>query len=161
MKTCSICKIEKPLGDYYARQTKCKPCQIQYQKQWVNTNTDKVNSWREKNKDTIKIYGKEYATQNAKILDQKHKEWKHKSKGVYGMFEGGKCLYVGESNQINKRFTNHKHYIKHPDNKNGHPELYYSLQQHNHIIFGILEECENHKDRERYFIDMYNPVYNT
>ena len=25
----------------------------------------------------------------------------------------------------------------------------------------IIELTENHKEREKYFIDMYNPVYNT
>tara|TARA_R110002153_G_scaffold15392_7_gene54928 strand:- start:154 stop:546 length:393 start_codon:yes stop_codon:yes gene_type:complete len=98
-----------------------------------------------------------------KIRSKKHTNtWKYKVKGVYGIFSGQSCLYVGESKQVNNRFTRHKHYIKNPEAKTrGNKELYYQLQKHNNLEFRILEETLNHKAQERIWIDYLNPLYNT
>ena len=80
--------------------------------------------------------------------------------GVYGIFENGECLYVGESIQPYKRLNNHKSAITNINPTNYHKHLYEQLSQHTHLILGIIEETGNHKEREGYWINKLNPKYN-
>ena len=142
MKTCSKCKIEKPVSlEYFSKHKLTK---------------DGFDSWCKKCR-----------TKKNKINNSKYKhlrttnhmrEYISKGKGVYGLFENGKCLYVGQSRGINGRWKNHRYLIKHPD-KTSVP-LYQHLSKHNHIVFGIIEQCDNHVEQEQYFINKYKPLYN-
>lgn len=82
-----------------------------------------------------------------------------KYKGVYGIFEGDTCLYVGESQQYKRRISDHKYYIKNPFISST-PNFYTKLQKHRNITFKILEACNDHKDKEQHYIDTYKPLYN-
>ena len=83
--------------------------------------------------------------------------------GVYGMFENGICLYVGESKDIPRRLSQHKSWIKNPKltlkQNNYRYKFYESLSKHN-IIFKILEKTDNHVEREQYYINKFKPIYN-
>jgi len=88
------------------------------------------------------------------------KQWNKWGSGVYGIFENGECLYIGESSTLYRRLIQHKTGINNPKNYKFHTNLYKKLQTHNYLIFGIIEETDNHVEREKFYIDMYKPVYN-
>jgi len=81
-----------------------------------------------------------------------------KTKGVYGMWENGKCLYIGSTTRMYKRWMEHRTNIKRFQCK--HPSIYKYLQKHKHIIIGVIEECDNYKEREMYYINTLHPAYN-
>ena len=88
--------------------------------------------------------------------------WQRRIKGVYGIFSGETCLYVGESKQLNHRMSRHRQYIKNPDAKTrGSKQLYYNLRQYSNIEFKILEETDNHVKREQTWIEYMCPLYNS
>ena len=139
MKTCSKCKIEKSPIQFFKQkrakdglQSVCKEC-------------SKIN-----NKNF-------YLTPKGKSTEKKYHT---RQKGVYGAFEKGKCLYVGESSWLYKRICIHISRVRNPEQKNSQPDLYYKLAEHNHIVWGMIEETDNHVEREKFYIDMYKPVYN-
>lgn len=158
MKICSKCNTEKPYTEFRKHsttkdgfQSRCKICVGKASKKW----------YKEKGKTNNASYGRKWRQENKQKAKELLYDWKYKYKGVYGVFENGECLYVGRSKGINGRICQHKSFIKNPEScPKSHKKLYYKLQQHNHLVFGILEECENHKEREQHFIDMYNPMYN-
>ena len=87
--------------------------------------------------------------------------WRYKGQGVYAIYDNGECLYVGESSQLNNRISQHKTWVKNPlSTKKSIQYLYNNLSQHKHIIFGVLEETPNHKEREQYWINKLKPKYN-
>ena len=47
MKKCKCCNEEKPLDQFYKRQAKCKPCHIEYVKQYRKNNPEKEKQWNE------------------------------------------------------------------------------------------------------------------
>jgi hypothetical protein len=142
MKKCSKCCKTKELTEFnknkYSKaglSSWCKPCKVNWQTNY------------------LKSYNK---TPKGK---QTQSKWVYKISGVYGIFENGDCLYVGESKRVNARITEHKVNIKRFQ-QNTHKHLYESLSQHPHIIFGVLEETPNHKEREQYWINKLKPKYN-
>ena len=83
-------------------------------------------------------------------------------KGVYGIFNGDECLYVGESSRLTQRISRHKQYIKNPENKTrGDKQMYYELKQYPNITFQVLQYCDNHKEQEQHYIQQLKPKYNT
>lgn len=55
MKTCTTCKHEKPLTDFYkhpnmaqGRMSKCKKCKISYTSQYATENRDKRREWNDR-----------------------------------------------------------------------------------------------------------------
>lgn len=139
MKKCSECQETKELTEFFKNKKspdgleyKCKSCKYQRTKKWYKNNLSR----------TIEL----------------NKKWKYKIAGVYAIFEKGECLYVGESKRVLDRFTDHKSGINNPKGK--HKTLYNHLTQHKHIIFGVLEETPNHKEREQYWINKLKPKYN-
>jgi len=119
MKKCKKCFQEKPLSDYGShKKTK-----------------DGLNTWCRKCH--IEVQQK----YNLK------RKWHTRYKGVYGIFENGVCLYVGESSQINHRLSDHK-------SRNPY------LSNHPAYVMGIIEETPNHKEREQYWINVFQPLYN-
>lgn len=155
MKICKKCNIELIPGEnitpsmFKNYDYICKPC-----------NANKSRVWKEKNKESYKVYSQDYYIINKEILKQKRNTWKYAKPGVYGIFENKICLYVGESTQIRTRIPNHKSLIKNPKAKTLHKDLYDNLRQHKNIEFYILEETPNHKEREQYYINKLKPLYN-
>ena len=152
MKECRKCKQLKiweafaknrSLSDGYDNY--CKPCKNEYNKS---------------KKYHLKYYKKNTETVKKRV----YKMQTSIKSGVYGLFEKGVCLYVGESKNPYSRMSTHKTWIKniHTEEKwnPSKNNLYPKLRKHKHIIFGIIEECNNHKEREKYWIDYYQPKYN-
>ena len=135
VKQCIKCGEEKSLTEYYHQKDKpksyCKVCAKQYSVKYFKTGKGK------------------------QIRDK----WVKKKQGVYGIFDGETCLYVGESQQINHRFSEHRANIKRFQ-QNTHKLLYDNLKQHSNLEFRILEETPNHKEQEQVWIDYYSPLYN-
>lgn len=68
-------------------------------------------------------------------------------------------FYIGKSNNIQKRFYNHKHYVKHSE--------YFDSDIHrygwNNFKLEVLEQCTEDVllEREAYYIQALNPAYNS
>ena len=91
-----------------------------------------------------------------------YKKLGHKaSKGVYGIFSGETCLYVGESEELRNRIWAHKSNLKKITTKiKAQIELYIRMSKHNNIQIRILEETVNHKEQEQVWIEYMTPLYN-
>ena len=157
MKQCSKCKTEYPATtEYFAihKPTKrfqswCRICQVQNYKKWAKNNRKKVETH---NKNHKKSYS---------YTLPKREEWRKRYQGVYGIFSEGQCLYIGQSKQINGRLHQHFFWIKKPHKSpKSHQSLYSKLHQYENLVIGIIEETENHKEREKYYINKYQPLYN-
>jgi hypothetical protein len=160
MRKCTKCTTELIVGEnitpgnYNNKDFICKPCNSLRSKKRYQKDKSK---WKHED-GTWKIGNQNRETKRKSIIN-----YHNKLQGVYGIFSNGDCLYVGESSKILKRFSDHKSYIKNPDTKSlssKMKEMYIELQQYNHLIFGIIEETPNHKEREKYWINCYNPEYN-
>lgn len=82
MKICSICKQAKSDLDFYAKQSACKECCKQRQRQYNKQNRDYINTRQAKYNQEHKIEAKVYREQNKDLLNKKSKEYysKHKDK---------------------------------------------------------------------------------
>lgn len=64
MKICSFCNIEKEDDEFHRRQSKCKPCQSKYAKEWRKNNKKelklKKQLYYQENKEKISIKNKKY-----------------------------------------------------------------------------------------------------
>lgn len=80
MKTCTKCKEEKPLTEFYnnkhgkfGKDSRCKSCKNTAYKKWVNNNRDRVNEmsrvYQIENKETIAKRKKERYLENIKNPD--------------------------------------------------------------------------------------------
>ena len=155
-KVCKSCKQEKPAnfsfyykGPTYKGKTylspKCKVCSDEYTR---------------KNYSKYKDYRKSYIKNNPWVKEQ-IKSKATEVQGVYGLYDKGVCLYVGESSWLNHRLYLHKSYTRKPNNSKSQKGLYEILNQnHPNFICGIIEECDNHKEREKYYINKLKPLYN-
>jgi len=132
MKTCIKCNVEKPLTEYYL--------------------ANKGKAYQSRCKSCFKKH----------VLDNGSVTTYHsKIKGVYGIFDNNVCLYVGESQALNRRIAEHKTNINRiQTNTIAHQLMYKQLQQCPNLEFRILEECDNHKEREQYYINELKPKYN-
>ena len=157
MKTCGGCKETKSITDFYKMKrskdsyhSQCKDCAKAYNQRWSKTDNGKSS--------LVKAALKYKRTEKGK---ESAKRWTHKIQGVYGIFENGICLYVGESKRLLHRLADHKSFIKNPECiESKRNPLYSRLTKHNHLIFGVLEETPNHKERETYYINQLKPLYN-
>lgn len=48
MKTCSRCKKEKPLDEFYDRASMCKPCHNEYSRKYYKENIDEARKYNKK-----------------------------------------------------------------------------------------------------------------
>ena len=169
-KVCKTCKSElpktkeyfNPNGKYF--KSYCRKCSKKKNKKWKENNPEKhlegVKNWQKNNLKKHKENFKKWKENNF----EKHKEsiehWKYKKQGVYAIFSSNKCLYVGESKQLLNRISYHKTHIKNPETKTLQTNLYNNLRQYSNLEFKILEETEDHKIRETYWINKLNPIFN-
>lgn len=153
MKECRKCNVELVSGENINpnriknRDYICKPCSNVYNNKQYHT------------KDIIKLAVKKYDRKNKQILAKKRDEWSRSKQGVYGIFSGETCLYVGESSRLLHRISHHKGNIKKP--KGIQKELYIRISRHDNVYFKVLEETKNHKEQEKVWIEYMNPLYNT
>jgi excinuclease UvrABC nuclease subunit len=63
--------------------------------------------------------------------------------------------YIGQSKHIEARWEEHKQAARHP--------LYSSMAKYgeNAFEFKVLEECDNHLEKERHYIELMNPKLNS
>lgn len=160
-KTCRKCNEDKHKDNFYKKssskdglQNKCKSCVKSYN--YSDRNKQVNLEYRKQNRENIR----QQYHQNRDIHKEYMKGWSRNSSGVYAIFENGKCLYVGESCMLNQRIAQHKYWIKKPHKSPLKVEMYKTLQQHNNLIFGVIEQCNNHKERETYYINKLKPLYN-
>jgi hypothetical protein len=136
MKQCNKCKETKPVSEFSKNKTF----------------KDGLMHWCKKCKKQIT---------NPSVQSMLYKTWATKTKGVYGMFYNELSLYVGESSRLNARISKHKSFIKNPNIASPDQKyLYEALQQYPNVEIRIIEECDNHKDRELYWRQQLNPLYN-
>jgi len=160
MKQCRKCHVELRDGinispsQFKVSNYICKVC---FRKQ------DKERRGRKENKDKRKEYMKMHREQNASKYKQWENNWQTKyPPGVYmikNVITGEK--YIGESSKPERR--RNEHYSLHK--KNGEfalPKLYNDIVKYGKdaFIWGIIEHCDNHIEREKYWIDYYQPEYN-
>jgi hypothetical protein len=156
-KTCKVCNIELIPGENIAPSQwkiynyKCKTC-----RKVENIKRNKNPKFQEKQKEYVKRSREKNPNAQLSYVQKQAEKW---GSGVYGIFENGICLYVGESIKLYKRIVEHKTMIKYPE-KTFQPELYKALQQHSNLIFGVIEETDNHKEKEKYYINKLKPKYN-
>ena len=157
-KKCTKCGKGKPTTNFYKNpKTKdrlsswCKSCVLQSTKKWKKNYPEKhkqsSDNWKENNPEKNK---------------QSFKKWSNRlGAGVYALYSKGECLYVGESKQIAFRLWSHFAHIKNPKTLQGNnPKLYNNFRQHDYIYAGVIENCDNHKKREQYWINKLKPAYN-
>ncbi len=156
MKTCSTCKIEQPVSEFYKHsQTKdglrsqCKKCHTVV----INNRKKQTKYWITYNQ----------IEENRIKRNQSVYNWERKKQGVYGWFDGDIALYVGQSKRLNSRISIHKCWLKNPTTApKVHYNLYLSLQQHKNASISIIEECspEVLLEREKHYINTLKPLYN-
>jgi DNA-directed RNA polymerase subunit M/transcription elongation factor TFIIS len=155
MKECRKCGSNLVVGKNIAQGSFnnsdyiCRPCN------YINTRKNKFKNPNRKEWD--KKYNNSPKAKQSYI--KYSTQW---GSGVYGIFENGKCLYVGESSTLKKRIDVHLYGIKKPKSfikKPFYYTLYNNINKHNPVI-GILEETPNHKEREQYYINKLKPKYN-
>ena len=85
--------------------------------------------------------------------------------GIYKIINkiNGKC-YIGQSTQIEKRWSKHKNTSHNQTSKAYDYPLYRAFRKYGieNFSFEILEECSNLElnEKEKYWINYYNPEYN-
>ena len=69
-----------------------------------------------------------------------------------------KKLYVGSSNDINRRWNEHTKSLNSNSHPNEHLQFSWNKYGQNNFTFSILEECEENKllEREQFYIDNLN-----
>jgi len=156
MKKCNKCLETKPLNNLFFGNMKrskdgfnwiCKQCQKADSKKRYPTIKDRMK------KQAVEYNRK----QGNKYTHKFESKW---GAGVYGIFENGKCLYVGESSKLARRIQYHKQNITHLHPKAKPQNLYKNIQNHSNWVVGILEQTDNHKELEEYYINKLNPIYN-
>ena len=143
MKKCKKCKETKEITKFYKDKTKkdglqprCKSCV-----------TVIVKIYRQNNKDKTKEY---------------YKTWYSLKQGIYSIFAGSICLYVGESKQLLSRIYHHRAYIKNPAIAPKNYKYFYENINNDYPNWEIkiIEETPNHKEREIYWINKLKPKFN-
>ena len=86
MKTCTLCKTEKPIIEFGVmsrapdgRQSRCKPCLREKGKDYYGRNKEKMNAdskrYRENNKDRVNSYLKEWNANNKEYVSADRKKY--------------------------------------------------------------------------------------
>jgi hypothetical protein len=163
VKTCNICKQEKPLACYSKDKSKkdsmcgrCKECDKQT-----------TYKWKAKNVEYKLQYDKEFYYKNKAKYDEMV-EINHYSidPAIYMIKNkvNGKC-YIGTSKAPYRRVKQHLSY--HEDLEGKYPSTYelacdVDKYGKSSFIWGILEYTtkENKFTKEREYINMYQPEYN-
>lgn len=85
--------------------------------------------------------------------------------GVYGIYDTNteKCLYVGQSINIENRFKEHVKKLKNKSHRNKDFVLWYELNGYSSMRLDILEECINNdyvkNKTEIKWFNMLNPLF--
>ena len=125
-KQCNKCKEEKPLNNFSKRQSKCKRCFSDYQKEWRENNQQSILEYRENNKENRKEIDKIYKNkfkEKHRIYDKIYKESKKEEIKIYNI------NYKNRKNQLhNEKYKNDPLYRL---NKLIRRNIYHSLKSKN------------------------------
>jgi hypothetical protein len=123
-----------------------------------------LKNYYEKHKDSHKANMKQHYIDNKEqylvSLKQLHNSL---GSGVYAIYSDNKCLYVGCSNEIYRRFTQHTSIHKKLDSKsNIHLQEFIKINGRNSINCKVIENCTTDKllEREQYYINLLKPEFN-
>ena len=119
---------------------------------------------KEENEYYINDKKRGYRKSQCKSCFNEYIGYRHKLKqGVYGIFSGIQCLYVGESSRLTERINKHKSNINNIELARKHTPsqmwLYEGLQRYSNITIRILQECKNHKEQEIVWIEYLEPQF--
>lgn len=122
MKTCSKCKIEKPLDSFsrngIKRRSHCKPCMLEYKRanndvirnkyrEWVKANADDVASkkraYRQENKDKIHAARRIYEDKNKEIIAEKRRQYYEANKERIAEYSKARYPLLREYHRINNK----------------------------------------------------------
>ena len=144
MKRCNKCKIDKPSVEFNKRKAskdglnpRCKTCDAE---------TSRIHYEADKYKHSISM-----------------KLWRKSTSAIYEIFSDDLSLYVGQSEQLNGRISQHKTWMKNPSIAPKSAEyLYLLLNNHSNVDIRIIEECSREVliEREQHYIDTIKPLYN-
>lgn len=95
MKTCSRCKAEKPISEFFAHKQKkdglgywCKACQYEKRNAWGKKNKEKLaekaKEWRAANKEWCYEYRKKWAAENPEKVRQSVYKWRKSNPEICG-----------------------------------------------------------------------------
>ena len=162
MKQCNTCNVEKPLSEYYklkispdGKDYKCKQCRKAYSNQHYRNDIPAHKKRTAKYLENPKHRNK---------VRQQTEDWRVAKQGIYKIVDTttNEVLYVGESSQMNGRISFHKTNTKNPNPKFKDYNFYKKLNKHYpNIDFVVVKETKRHKEEERYYIDIYKPLYNS
>ena len=159
-KTCTKCKVEKPVTlEYFSKHSYNSSGLQSWCKQCV-TKKARAGQQTEEYKAYAKVMNQTPKAKQAK------KNWEKRIAGVYIIKDNNIILYIGQSKQFNKRKADHKYYSKNPEMalKMGIDQypLYVKLNQHNNLKIELLEECpiELLLEKEKQYINRLKPKYN-
>jgi len=139
--------------------------QKEYMRKYIIENRDKWNAYwkdyRAKNKEQWQEYNNEYQRQYTKDhLDVRiamvANTRKTLGSGVYAVYSGDRCLYIGCSKQLYRRRFEHMG----GSYSNSNPLLREFTKSGGVTEFRILEECDNIQERETYYIQTLQPEFN-
>ena len=137
----------------------------EYMKKRIAENREKWNAyWKEyraKNKQQWQEYNNEYQRQYTKDhpdvrLEMVANTRKTLGSGVYAVYSGDRCLYVGCSKQLYRRRFEHMG----GNYTSSHPSLREFKQNGGVTEFRILEICDNVHERETHYIQTLQPEFN-
>jgi DNA mismatch repair ATPase MutL len=87
MKTCTKCKIEKPLNEFHnkksskdGKNSRCKKCRNESNREYSKFNSNKIKKKREENKEYYSEYSKRYYENNKEKIKKKSKKWQSENK---------------------------------------------------------------------------------
>lgn len=86
--------------------------------------------------------------------------YKNPGIGVYGLFSGNECLYVGASKQLKTRWGQHRRSLQH--RKHINQKLQAEFDSGKQILFEVLESCKESELRQKEieYIDVLKPTCN-
>lgn len=95
MKTCTKCKIEKPLSEFHRQKNgfrpKCKTCRKEISRKYYENNSrktiERTKKYYENNKEYYKEYKKEYRENNKERLNKYTNEYNKKRRETDALFK--------------------------------------------------------------------------
>ena len=160
-KACKKCGMERDLNDYSVytnnngkpqMKSYCKPCSRLISKKHKQDNPE---AWE--------VYRKKYQQEHPEYFNKRASYKNSFTPGVY-MFKNivtGE-MYIGAAKNPPRRVSRHFS----PRGRSRNPYIYRSVKQYGakSHVWGIIEYCDTIEqafERETYYIQIYNPQWNT
>lgn len=170
IKICNKCNKGLVLDMFNKRRAECKTCQKIVDKQWklnnIKQHKEVQKQYRTKHANLYSEYNKQYRLNNKEQIQITQKEILNSiPPGVYmvkNLITGE--IYIGQSIKPYQRRIQHFSIHSNPNTKYTVKQLQLAMKQYSpkSFVFGIIEHCEPEQllEREKYYIDLYQPQYN-